>query len=229
MVRVVATQSGVKGPEEQILMAPLAVAEGLAPPADSFDAYAVTGYFSGLLGTEGKVAAVRGWLTESAEAAERAAAEKALTGEAATSYLAAHRFDLAIDKAVAEIRNGASTGAGEDTLQQLLTETLPRQAAVAASHGLKLVMYEGGTHVVGIGPVVDDAELEAFFLALNYADGMGGLYSDVLAGWGRVSDQPFNAFVDVYRPNKWGSWGALRHLWDDNPRWQALAKGCAEC
>ena len=67
--------------------------------------------------------------------------------------------------------------------------------------------------------------LTGFFTALNYSDGMGALYGDLLAGWARVSDQPFNAFVDVYRPNKWGSWGALRHLGDDNPRWRGAGKG----
>ena len=128
---------------------------------------------------------------------------------------------------MAELRNGASTGVRDDSLEQLLTDTLPYQASVAASHGLKLAMYEGGTHVVGYGPAVDDPELEEFFVALNYSEGMGGLYADLLAGWARVSDQPFNAFVDVYRPNKWGSWGALRHLGDENPRWTALTKGCA--
>ena len=228
MVRVVSTQTGVKGVEEQILTAPLAVAEGLPPPMESFDAWAVTGYFSGLLGSEGKVPAVKGWIAESLAAAEREAAAQGLTGAALEDHVAAHRYDLALDRAVAELRNGSSTGAGEDTLEQLLTDTLPYQAAVAARYGLKLAMYEGGTHVVGYGPAVEDAELEAFFTALNYSEGMGGLYADLLAGWARVSDQPFNAFVDVYTPNKWGSWGALRHLWDDNPRWRALARGC-EC
>ncbi len=127
------------------------------------------------------------------------------------------------------MRNGASTGVPEDTLQQVLTEILPYHATVAAKHGLKLVMYEGGTHVVGYGPAVDDPVLTDFFIALNFSPEMGALYADLLAGWARVSDQPFNAFVDVYRPNKWGSWGALRHLWDDNPRWAALAKGCDGC
>jgi len=68
--------------------------------------------------------------------------------------------------------------------------------------------------------------LEDFFIALNYSEGMGQLYAELLAGWAGLSDQPFNAFVDVYSPNKWGSWGVLRHLWDDNPRWRALARGC---
>jgi hypothetical protein len=51
----------------------------------------------------------------------------------------------------------------------------------------------------------------------------------MIAGWQLQSDAPFNAFVDIYRPGKWGSWGALRHLGDDNPRWDALAKGCITC
>ena len=229
VVRVVGTQTGVKGAEEQILMAPLVMAEGLPAPAESFDAYAVTGYFSGLLGAENKLPFVERWIWESQEDATIKATEAGLKDEEAKAYIATHRYDLAIERAVAELRNGASSGAGEDTLQQLLTDTLPYQASVAAKHGLALVMYEGGTHVVGYGPAVDNQMFTDFFIALNYADGMGALYGDLLAGWARVSDQPFNAFVDVYRPNKWGSWGALRHLGDANPRWDALAKGCDGC
>lgn len=223
MVRVVSTQTGVEGVEDQILLAPLAVAEGLAAPVESFDLWAVTGYFSGLLGAEHRLEMVRGWMAESLASAE-VAAEGAADPAA---YIAAHRFDLAIERAVAELRDGSVSGAGEDSLAQLLEQTLPRQAGVAAKHGLKLGMYEGGTHVVGYGPAVEDAALEEFFIALNYSDGMGALYGELLEGWAKVSDQPFNAFVDIYRPNKWGSWGALRHLGDENPRWAALARGCA--
>jgi hypothetical protein len=82
---------------------------------------------------------------------------------------------------------------------------------------------------VGFGAQMEDAELTAFFEQLNYSSEMGALYSELLAGWAMISEQPFNAFVDVYRPGKWGSWGALRHLGDDNPRWRALAEGCKTC
>ena len=226
MVRVISTQTGWKGLEEQMLTAPLLVAEGLPPPAESFDAYAVTGYFSGGLGGEEKAPAVKGWIADSATAAAAEAEARGLSGPEAEGYFMAHRYDLALEKAVAELRNGASTGVRDDSLEALLTDTLPYQASVAASHGLKLAMYEGGTHVVGYGPAVDDADLADFFIALNYSEGMGDLYAELLAGWAKLSDQPFNAFVDVYQPGKWGSWGALRHLGDDNPRWRALAKGC---
>lgn len=203
LVRVVATQTGWQGLEEQILDAPLVVAEGGRAPVESFDAYAVTGYFSALLGSDEKLAMVKGWLAE---------------GE-----------DKAVAQAVAELRDGSVSGDATDSLVQVLGQVLPYQAGVARARGLRLVMYEGGTHVVGYGAQVDDAALTAFFNQLNYAPEMGVLYADLLTGWAGLTDAPFNAFVDVYRPGKWGSWGALRHLGDDNPRWQALAKGCAGC
>ncbi|WP_395540634.1 hypothetical protein [Neotabrizicola sp. sgz301269] len=229
VVRVIATQTGWKGPEADMLAAPLEVARGGKAPVESFDAYAVTGYFSGFLGAEQKRATVNGWLAESEAAAKAGAAREGLTGRAAAEYLAAHRYDRAVALAAAELRDGSTSGTPEDTLAQLLGDTLPYQAQVAADHGLKLVMYEGGTHVVGYGPMVEDQALTDFFAVLNFSPEMGALYGTLLSGWARLSDQPFNAFVDLYPPNKWGSWGAMRHLGDENPRWLALARGCDPC
>ncbi len=205
VVRVIATQTGVPGLEEMILQAPRVLAEGLPAPATAFDAYAVTGYVSGLLGGEAKVAAIRGWLSEAGAGADLAPV---------------------FDKAAAEMRNGSMTGVPEDTLDKVVNELFPYHAAVAAREGLRLVMYEGGTHVVGYGPAVEDPALTAFFTAFNYSPQMAAIYTDLLSGWARVTDAPFNGFVDVAAPSKWGSWGALRHLADDNPRWQALAGHC---
>lgn len=211
LVRVVAVQTGWLGLEDQILNAPLVVAEGGKPPATQFDAYAVTGYFSGGLGAEGKLATLRGWLEQS-----RAAD-------------ADHPYALANRLAAQELRDGSATGDPTDTLLMLLGETLPYHAEVARKAGLRLVMYEGGTHVVGLGPLVEDQALTDFFTQLNYSPEMAGLYGELLSGWAGLTDAPFNAFVDVLKADKWGSWGALRHLTDDNPRWRALAGGCGKC
>ena len=229
LTRIVAVQTGWLGLETQILDAPLVVAEGLPPPAKSFDAYAVTGYFSAMLGADQKFVAVKDWLTQSADAARKSATDQGLSGADADRYFAQHRYDLADKLAAQDLRNGSVTDDPADSLTQLLTETLPYHASVAADHGLKLMMYEGGSHVVGYGAQTEDEALTAFFTHFNFTPEMGALYSELLAGWQSLSDQPFNAFVDVYRPGKWGSWGALRHLGDDNPRWQALAKGCLTC
>src|SRR3990167_8706228 len=211
LVRIIATQTGWLGLEDQILNAPLVIAEGLPAPASHFDAYAVTGYFSALLGADEKATMVRDWIAQS-KAADPS------NPYALTNQLAAQ-----------ELRDGSVSGDPSDSLAAVLGEILPYQASVAANHGLRLMMYEGGTHVVGFGAQVDDPDLTAFFTQFNFSPEMGGLYQELLKGWQALSDAPFNAFVDVYRPSKWGSWGALRHLGDDNPRWQALAKGCSAC
>ena len=225
LTRVIGTQTGWIGLEDLILTAPRVIAEGLPAPASQFDAYAVTGYFSAQLGTDTKNPLIKDWLARSAAETETAIAAKGLTGAKADAYRSQHRYDAALSLAEQELRSGAVSGDPTDSLTAILTDVLPYHAAVAARHGLRLMMYEGGTHVVGSGAAVDDAELADFFTALNYAPQMGALYADLLAGWAKLSPEPFNAFVDVAAPSKWGSWGALRHLTDDNARWQALACG----
>lgn len=211
LVRVITTQGGWLGLEEAILDAPLVVAEGRPAPKTAFDAYAVTGYFAGLLGDEAKLPLIRGWLAESAAANPAAP------------------YALAAERAAEELRDGRHSGIPDDTLEDLLTRVLPYQAGVAKKAGLQLVMYEGGSHVVGYGPLIEDAAITAFFTYLNASAPMGALYDRLLEGWAGLTDAPFNSFGDIATPSKWGSWGALRHLDDDTPRWAVLRKGCAAC
>ena len=229
LVRVIGTQTGYLGLEDQILTAPLLVAEGRPQPHTLFDAYAVTGYFWGALGAEEKVPVLKGWLKESRTAAEAEATALGLSGQAAADHVAAHLYDAAIALAATELRDGSVLRTKEDTVEYATDTLFPYHAEVAARYGLDLVMYEGGSHVVGLGPVVEDAEITDFFGRLNYSPEMGALYQQLMTGWARVTDAPFNAFVDVAAPGKWGSWGALRHLGDENPRWGALAAGCGAC
>lgn len=223
LVRVGSTQTAWQGLEAQVFAGAAGVAGG------GFDAWAVTGYFAAGLGTEDRLPMVRAWLAESLAAARAEADRRNLTGAARDAYVADHRFDLATARAALELADGGISGAAADTLASLLSSTLPYQADVARGAGLTLVMYEGGTHVVGLGPAVEDAELTAFFTHLNYAPEMGALYARLVQGWAALADTPFTAFNDVAPPSKWGSWGALRHLGDDNPRWRALARGCPSC
>lgn len=229
LVRIISTQTGWTGLEQDILTAPKVLAEGLPAPATHFDAYAVTGYFSGMIGADPKADTLRGWLADSALAAQKSATDQGLMGDAATAYVQTHRFDAALEKAAQEIETGALTGDAADTLAALTTQILPYHADIAHKHGLRLMMYEGGTHVVGLGANVDDTDLTDFFTTLNYSPQMAHLYEKLRIAWAGLTPEPFNAFVDVASPSKWGSWGALRHLGDENPRWQALAKSCASC
>lgn len=224
LVRVVATQTGWLGLEEQVLTAPLWQAEDPArqAPAAYFDAYAVTGYFGGILGTRDRAGQLRAWIADSRAQARAVAANRGLPGEAAAEFVERHRYDAASAQAAAELRDGLISGDASDTLSDLIERVLPHHARVARKHDLDLIMYEGGTHVVGIGPVVDDPEITDFFIHFNYTEEMGTLYRDLLNGWSEAGGSLFNVFVDVSAPGKWGSWGALRTLSDSNPRWDVI-------
>ena len=217
LVHVISTQTGWTGLEEALLEAPLWVAEDPGenrPPAEYFDAYGVTGYFGFSTGTDEKAPTVLGWIEESRAAAEAEADAQGLTGAAREAHVEAHRYDLAVERVVADLR--------ADSLPNRLDGLLPYHAAAAEERGLDLVMYEGGSHVVGVGSWTNDETLTEFFTHLNYTPEMGALYEELLAGWREAGGTLFNAFVDVAPPSKWGSWGALRHLDDENPRWDAL-------
>lgn len=200
LVRVIATQTGWMGLEEQLLTAPLWTAEqaGRKPPAEYFDAYAVTGYFGGVLGLEDRAPMVLDWVAQDAS------------------------LGFATSQAYAELWDGRISGNPEDTLETLLGTVLPYHAKQAKTHGLDLIMYEGGSHAVGHGAMVDNDALTGFLTHFSYTPEMGALYARLLEGWAGLGGQLFTAFNDVYTPSKWGSWGGLRHLSDTNPRWNAL-------
>jgi len=222
LVNLISTQTGWLGLESEALSAPLLVAEGGTAPQEAFDAYAVSGYFGGVLGLEDRAPMVRDWLRRSADQAATDAQNAGLTGQDAEAYVAEHLYRAASALAGQELTDGSVSGNAADTLSDLLGRVWPYHAQIAQDAGLDLIMYEGGSHVVGLGPMVDDTEITAFLQHFNYTAEMGALYARLLEGWQAVGGQLFNAYSDVYAPTKWGSWGALRHLDDANPRWDAL-------
>ena len=223
-VRVMGLFTGWLGLEHDMLEAPDFIAENPAnqPPHLFFDALAVTGYFSGELHTESRQPMVQGWIAQSLVAAEANADALGLTGQARVDYVAERRFDLAIENAAAELLDGSVSGNPENSVRDLLDRTLAHHVQVAAEYGKALVMYEGGTHVLARPEAHDDETLLAFFEALNYSPQMGDLYRELVSGWQALTPAPFNAFLDIGLPSRWGAWGNLRHIDDQTPRWDAL-------
>ncbi|KMK65637.1 calcium-binding protein [Puniceibacterium sp. IMCC21224] len=216
LMRIMSTHTGWPGLEEAVLRGPLAAETLGQPPQDSFDAYAVSGYFGYEIGIDEGVPQVRGWLDASEGAARKAGEALGLTRVALREYILAHRFDLATAPVAGALRDGS--------VAEMVGQVWPYHARAAQQVGLDLIMYEGGTHVSAAGEAVNDDRLTAFFEMFNYSPQMTGLYDVLLAGWTAAGGQMFNAFVDVAPPSKWGSWGALRHLNDKNPRWDALMR-----
>lgn len=214
LVRVVTTHTGWPGLEDSILRAPLAYLSLGRMPVDSFDAYAVTGYFGYEMGTEAMSQRMNGWLDQSEARAVKAGEAQGLRRVALREYVKKNRFDAAIAPVALALQEGS--------LRELTQEIFPYQAGVAQQAGLRLIMYEGGTHITALGPLVNDDRLTDFFTEFNYTPEMAKLYELLLAGWVQAGGTMFNAFVDVAPATKWGSWGALRYLEDSNPRWDML-------
>lgn len=89
----------------------------------------------------------------------------------------------------------------------------------ADKFGVGLVAYEGGQHLVGVGPVADDAHVNGLFDAANTAPAMKGLYLRYLRGWKDQGGGLFLHFTSTMRPSKYGRWGAAETM--EQPRAQA--------
>ncbi|MGY6548586.1 MAG: hypothetical protein ACXIU7_06225 [Roseinatronobacter sp.] len=221
--RVLGTQKGWLGLEQQ-LEAPRWQAEDPDNPAPPslFDVYAITAYFGGILGSPERAPMLRAWLAEARQEATRLGMAQGLQDEALADFVRDTAHRLVEPLMTEEIMDGRHSGDRTDTILQIFTHYLPYHMAVAERWGLELVAYEGGTHVAGLDEIMDDPELTALFVDFNYSEGMAELYTHLLEGWYRMNTGIFVHHTDIGAPGRWGSYGALRHLSDHSPRWQAL-------
>jgi hypothetical protein len=92
------------------------------------------------------------------------------------------------------------------TMQQMQSNS-----AVAASYGLKMVAYEGGQSLVGIGSAVGDSAMTALFGEVNRDSGMGPLYNQYLQNWVAAGGDMFLHYSDVAPYSQWGNFGSLEY------------------
>ncbi len=90
-------------------------------------------------------------------------------------------------------------------------------AALAGKHGLDLIAYEGGQHLVGTGGAENNEQLTALFMAANRDPRMGQLYREDLKGWQNAGGGLFMTFASMGQYGKWGSWGLLEYSGQDAP------------
>jgi hypothetical protein len=194
---VIATQVGWKGSEKGILECPYWVAEGnKACYQHGIGAYAIAGYFGASLGHPDNVNKFESWLKDN---------------------------DGGFQKAIQQLKTGNLLEAGrEDSLPQV-KELFSYHAQVAQEKGLKLMAYEGGQHIVGRKDAVNNEQLTNFFIELNRHPQMYELYTQLFKDWKEVGGTMFMHFVDVAKPTKWGSWGALEYVdQSESPKYNAL-------
>jgi hypothetical protein len=196
VVSVASTQAAFRGLEEYILNTPAWVAQGNQPAKNFIDAYGITGYFGNSLGDPSNANTVRSWLAEP---------------------------DGGFSKAFQQLRSGGLIAPGMGDSVAGTIDLFKYHAAVAQRYGKPLVAYEGGQHVVGVLGLENDQQLTNFFIELNRRPEMGQLYTELLNGWRQSGGTLFNYFLDVTKPSKFGSWGALENLTQTtSPKYAAL-------
>lgn len=195
VVCVMGTQTAWRGLEESVLQCPAWAAQGNEPCyKHGIDALAITGYFGGGLGNKENLETVLSWRKDA---------------------------DGGFEKAFTQLTKGGLLKEG-DTIKDTI-DSFSYFQKVTAAKNLKMVVYEGGSHIVGVGDPVNNDQLTEFLIAVNKHPKMYDLYTEVFNGWKQAGGTLFNHFVDINQPTKWGSWGALDYVTQDtSPKYKAL-------
>jgi hypothetical protein len=94
--------------------------------------------------------------------------------------------------------------------------TIKNNKIIADTHGLKLVAYESGQHLVGVAGAENNEKLTQLFIAANADTRMGDVYAKSLQAWQQFGGDLNCTFNSVGGWSKWGSWGLLRY-YNDKP------------
>lgn len=130
----------------------------------------------------------------------------------------------------------------DQLIDRLLNQDVPglageisAQAEVATQRGIRLVAYEGGQHLAGVGAPVESQRLNDLFDAVNRHPRMKEVYTRYFQVWRENGGTLFVHYTNCGRYSKWGRWGARESLTQteaqapkfsaivefarDNPRW----------
>lgn len=141
----------------------------------------------------------------------------------------------------AQSRDGKGLSAAEvekwsvdQALDHLENKSLPEsikwiqaQKKLADQYGLKLVCYEAGQHMVGVGGGENNQAMEKLFHQANAHPRMGQIYDKYLAAWQENGGDLMCYFSSIGQWSKWGSWGALQYYDEDakqSPKFMAIMK-----
>ncbi len=128
------------------------------------------------------------------------------------------------------VANGQVSSITIPEILQLLEDAIPEvqdwiiaNKLVADNHGLQLITYEGGQHLVATGENMNNDTLTEKLMAANHDPAIQAIYCDYLDFWYSTSGSLFTHFSSVQRYSKYGSWGLMETYQDSlNPKYQAL-------
>lgn len=150
------------------------------------NAIAIAPYFGDYVGQEENLARVREW-TRSSDGGLGTLFNELLNG--------------------GELSGGPAGGALEQSFGWI-DDTMN----VANGYGVRLLAYEGGQHLVGIGSAGNSEALTNLFTTANRDARMAEVYQRYLNGWNLRGGDLFMHFNDIGSYTRYGSWGALERI-----------------
>lgn len=94
---------------------------------------------------------------------------------------------------------------------------------VADNHGLELITYEGGQHLVATGNNINNLELTEKLIEANHHPDLEAIYCAYFDYWYSNHGGLFTHFSSHGKYSKWGSWGVKETFEDvQNPKYLAL-------
>jgi hypothetical protein len=99
-------------------------------------------------------------------------------------------------------------------------------APVAKNRNLRLLAYEGGQHIVGVGNVINNAKLTLLFTTANRDPRMGPVYQQYLNNWRDTAGRDLSVnFSSMGQYGRYGSWGVLENMnQTSTPKYDSLIK-----
>ena len=113
----------------------------------------------------------------------------------------------------------------EQSIDELVTEHTQANREIADDHGVHLIAYEAGQHVLLAGGLENDDDLVQLMIDANRDPRMGELYRKAHRAWLSAGGELIVYFNSCEAPGKFGSWGAREYQDQppsEAPKWAAL-------
>ena len=120
----------------------------------------------------------------------------------------------------------------EQTALPQAVRWIQQQKKIADTYGLKLVAYEAGQHMVGVGGVGNNDAVTRVLQAANRHPRMADIYRNYFDAWTAAGGDLMCYFASVGRWSKWGSWGIMEYYDDDpaqSPKFLGAMRWARQC
>ncbi|MDJ0689134.1 MAG: cadherin-like domain-containing protein, partial [Xenococcaceae cyanobacterium MO_188.B32] len=132
--------------------------------------------------------------------------------------------DVALNNLFKELTQGGVVSNGYDggALQQAYDWTTA-YVDLANRQNLEIITYESGQHLNGNTGVQDNQAIGDLFIAANREPRMGEVYQEYVTTLHSLGLDLSMNYTDVSSYNKWGSWGSLEHInQEDSPKYNVI-------